>query len=197
MQCITLDDTSLFSGHSSGQEDSIDALINAISPPPASGLISATADRNIPTSELVVSSSAESSNGEPIYAVVDLKKKNERRAARLNKFALANQSPSSTSSLSPENVNRTANASVEKPPSPGYSYIRHFCDQNNNRAEVVVVGDEKNGQRVSSKIRSATVGAEGGAKAVFDERPKSCQLYSTDYEEVKLENQLFMRDYNY
>lgn len=121
---------------------------------------------------------------EPIYAVIDLKEKYQRRA-KLSKQT--GESPS-------------ANITSDKnPPSPGYSSIqhrnlRHFSDYNNNRHDTT--SNEKDSERMiqreSSKIRSS-----GAADASAMDRPKSFQLYSSagDYEEVKLENQLFMRDY--
>lgn len=107
-------------------------------------------------------------DGEPIYAVIDLNKKKHQRREKLSK-----QMPFITSSS-------TTNIIAENPPSPGYSSIHrrpHYGDKTNNN---------HNHDKSASKIRSPTTG----------DRPKSFQ-FSSDYEEVKLENPFFKRDYLY
>lgn len=134
---------------------------------------------------------------EPIYAVIDLSQKHRRREKlskqlsteephsslqQANKdegrpASIATSNSVSTSSVSSANI-ATEIPQADKPPSPGYSYIREFSDYNNNN---------NNNHRKS---------VEGEyAKIVHRGRPKSFHNSSGDYEEVKLANDLFRSDF--
>ena len=178
MQCITLDDTSLIS---TCGDDSLDNVTQVL------------VDEQPKKEEL---------SSEPIYSVIDLKAKHQKRWEKSNKqpFSgetgaplIASPSPSppgnvhhstSPSSLNTAQQNETDD---EKPPSPGYAYVRHLSHHN------LSTNNNNNNNRSSKgsdhKEHSAKIGSEG-------ERPKSCQFFSSaDYEEVKLENPLFKRDF--
>lgn len=192
MQCITLEDSSL----GSFQNDDQSIVENMAQ------------QRDVNPSPLPPA--------EPIYAVINLKKKYQGRA-KLNKHSSSSSSSlmmeqqshlvvlpdqenktnrertASIASSTVSSVNSAASADsppLEKPPSPGYAYIREFSDYNNNNKS-----SQKNEELAEgnyAKIRSLGLGEEQQQQR---RRPNSFHS-SGDYEEVKLENQLFMRDYH-
>lgn len=200
MQCITLEDLSMLSNHSQGD------YADSISP---SGVNKLPANEiPVATATTAAAAAAALSNDEPIYAVIDLREKYLKRQEKLNKQAenRDTSSPSSSAaststSSSPANVCITAEGdAVEKPPSPGYATIIGRGGDHNNNCQVDgngIIGDRLGDERIlleSSKIRSPY-------HDHHQPRPKSFQLYSSaatdDYEEVKLDNQIFMRDFLY
>lgn len=131
----------------------------------------------------------ESSFVEPIYAVIDLNQKHRRRE-KLSKqlsteepqqenkdegrpASIATANSVSTSSVASVKIT-SETPQADKPPSPGYSYIREFSDYNNNNHRKSVEGEY--------------------AKILNRGRPKSFHS-SGDYEEVKFANDLFMSDF--
>lgn len=222
MQCITLDDTSLLS---IPQEDSIEEhhqLISSPSSPSSSTSSSVTdfkqialqnveAEAETPAKTIISSTEA---NGEPIYAVIDLREKYQRRA-QLNKQVLPaipiNEQTSANSVFRvvdgdanlgrggqpfESSVRRNSGGGCgDKYSSSSCSTTSSSCDNNNNNKSNL---DTVDGEYPKLSSRSSQQ-QQQQKQQQQQQRPKSFQLLysnnSGDYEEVKLENHLFMRDY--
>lgn len=217
MQCITLDDTSLLS---IPQEDSIEELISSPSSSTSSSvtdfkqiaLQNVEAEAETPAKTIISSTEA---NGEPIYAVIDLREKYQRRA-QLNKQVLPaipiNEQTSANSVFRvvdgdanlgrggqpfESSVRRNSGGGCgDKYSSSSCSTTSSSCDNNNNNNNKSNL-DTVDGEYPKLSSRSSQQHQQKQQQQ--QQRPKSFQLLysnnSGDYEEVKLENHLFMRDY--
>lgn len=220
MQCITLEDLSLLSTPSQDGGDNTDST-NSLE------LGSKISDKSAltPTTVTAVTPNAEPIYAVIDLREKYLKRQEKLNKQAENRETLSSASTSSSASStstssSPSNICITATAAAEegdrstaevampdKPPSPGYATII-------NRGAAVASGDHNNNQYHSKSSDKLDSGRKSSTdiRTAFEDRfnqphprPKSFQLYSSsgggdgadDYEEVKLDNQLYMRDFLY
>lgn len=144
--------------------------------------------------------SSSTANGEPIYAVIDLREKYQRRLNKQAEHPLnhphhhLDQEFSRADKISNEGgggrANGSANTGDGKSPSSNES-------SGGGGGVMKRTGTESGGDNDQNNNSVDTVdGAPGTTMGMYQGRPKSYQMYSSaDYEEVKLENLLFMRDF--